>query len=95
MAHNRVYLDKRKGINDLDEFFENVTGSVQVKFHHEYDDRCLGGIYVYDIDAIICGCCGSRVDFSEIDYFEVYSTWIDLSEEITGGDETVYEEVVE
>ncbi len=60
----------------------------QVRFRDKENDEILGGILCEDgvCDYIICGCCGGIVeaDDPDIEILEVYKTWCDISESITG-----------
>lgn len=44
-----------------------------------------GGIYVPELNGIICGCCGSLVD-DDFVILHTYENWVDISEEICGDD---------
>ena len=57
---------------------------VQVKFHlaGEEEESIRGGIAYQHF--IICGCCGGAIDVDDIDWMEVYDSWMDISEEIMG-----------
>lgn len=46
------------------------------------DDQWFGGI-VYQ-NYIICGHCGGRVEFEDIKNLNVYSDWVNVSDEIMG-----------
>ena len=58
----------------------------QCKFIDD-EENILGGIYCkFDNgdEYIICGCCGGIVDPSEVTVVEIFSDWINISDEIKG-----------
>lgn len=57
----------------------------QVKFHEIGEDIEIGGILLDDGN-IICGCCGSLFEPEDVEIIREYENWIDLSEEIKGGE---------
>lgn len=71
-------------------YFEDPT---QVKFWDHFDGHYLGGIAYRD--EIICGCCGSIINISEIyefapdtleeDPIVIYDDWVDISSKIRVG----------
>ena len=58
--------------------FETPT---QVKFFNPEKQKILYGIGIDD--EIICGCCGSVFEVSEVENIEILP-WIDLSDAICG-----------
>ena len=58
--------------------FETPT---QVKFYDPEEKETLYGIGIDD--EIICGCCGSVFEVSEVENMEILP-WIDLSDAICG-----------
>lgn len=61
----------------------------QCYFKDEGADTIMGGIYVDNGDEkyIICGCCGGvydKDDIENLEVFELYESWVDISEEIKG-----------
>lgn len=57
----------------------------QVKFHEIGEDIEIGGILLDD-GKIICGCCGGLFKPEEVEIIREYAYWVDLSEEIKGGE---------
>ena len=57
----------------------------QVKFHEIGRDREIGGILLDD-GKIICGCCGGLFEPKDVEIIRKYAYWVDLSEEIKGGE---------
>ena len=57
----------------------------QVKFHEIGEDIEIGGILL-DNGNIICGCCGGLFEPEDVEIIREYENWIDLSEEIKGGE---------
>ena len=61
----------------------------QVMFYDKENDVKHGGILTDDGD-IICGCCGGLIPADEIgddcdhQILEVFDSWVDLDEEISG-----------
>lgn len=67
----------------------------QVKFKITDDsigdpNEILGGIAIFDDNSylvnIICGCCGSILESEDIKIIRIYENWIDLTDDILGGD---------
>lgn len=54
----------------------------QIMFRDE-DGTVLGG-FLTDSGEIICGCCGGI--FGDAKIVKVFEDWVDLSEEILGGE---------
>lgn len=67
---------------------ELVNGNIkfgipqQCAFKDMIGDEWFGGI-VYQ-DYVICGHCGGRVNFEDIEQLNLYSEWINISDEIMG-----------
>lgn len=57
----------------------------QVKFYEIGGDIEIGGILLDD-GQIICGCCGGLFEPEEVVIIKEYEDWVDLSEEIKGGE---------
>ncbi len=60
----------------------------QVKFRPIGEQAWQGGIYInYHLEDayIICGCCGHIIPMQEIEEYELFEDWVNLSEEIIGG----------
>lgn len=57
----------------------------QVKFCEIGEDIEIGGILLDDGN-IVCGCCGGVFEPEEVKIIKEYESWIDLSEEIKGGE---------
>ena len=57
----------------------------QVKFHEIGEDIEIGGILLNNGN-IICGCCGGLFEPEDVEIIREYENWIDLSEEIKGGE---------
>ncbi len=57
----------------------------QVEFWDKDNKRWKGGIMV-DNRYIICGCCGSVFECSDLKKEEIqpYNVWVDISDEIIG-----------
>lgn len=53
----------------------------QVKFR-DFEDTIRGGILDTEKDVIICACCGGTFEVDEVPIEEVYSSWIDFTDEI-------------
>lgn len=51
-----------------------------------------GGIYVPELNGIICGCCGSLVE-DDFVILHFYENWVDISEEICGDDGVILHEL--
>lgn len=60
----------------------------QVKFRGIGEDSFQGGIMVDDgyPPYVICGCCGSVYEMDDIEEIKKYENWVDISEEIKGGE---------
>ena len=59
----------------------------QVRFRPQGEQAWQGGIYInYHLEDayIICGCCGALFEMDEIEKYELYDNWVNLSEEIMG-----------
>lgn len=50
---------------------------------------CVNGGIQLENDNIICGCCGATITLTSVRIIHEYSTWCDISYEITGSDEDV------
>jgi hypothetical protein len=67
---------------------EKEMNTKQVKFRGIGEDSFQGGIMVNDGQSsyVICGCCGGVYEMGDIDEIKTYPSWVDISEEITGGE---------
>ena len=83
---NKVYIDAKKGVRNLDALSIDHPGTAQVAFMDMGLSEVKGGIYIGCLDGILCGCCGNLIPLSDIDYLCIYDDWVDLSDCITGGD---------
>ena len=83
---NKVYIDAKKGVRNLDALSNDYPGTAQVAFIDSDNSELQGGIYIDCLDGVVCGCCGALIPLSDIDYLCIYDDWVDLSECITGGD---------
>ena len=57
----------------------------QIKFHEVGEDIEIGGFLLGDGN-IVCGCSGGLFEPDEVEIIKEYENWIDLSEEIKGGE---------
>ena len=57
----------------------------QLKFHGIGKNTEIGGILLDDGN-IVCGCCGSLFKPEDVEIIREYAYWVDLSEEIKGGE---------
>jgi hypothetical protein len=94
MARYCIYLDREKNIDKLDKLLAEIEENVQVRFRITGDCYNYGGIYVPELEAIICGHCGERIELDELSYLKTFDLWIDLTYEIIGDDD-YDEDVVE
>lgn len=58
----------------------------QIRFRCVGESNYSGGILVDtgEDTYIICGCCGSIIDWEDVEDFELYDHWVNISNEIIG-----------
>lgn len=58
----------------------------QIRFRCTDDSNYSGGILVDtgEDTYIICGCCGGIIDWEDVEDFELYDHWVNISNEIIG-----------
>jgi hypothetical protein len=92
--HGEVYIDRKNGINNIEALMHDFCGNMQVQFHAEDDDYMYGGIWVPELEKVICGECGGSIGLENVDYLYVYFEWYDITEAVTGFEAESWENII-